>query len=237
MLTNSLRVLGIIPARGGSKGVPRKNIRLLRGKHLIGYSIESALGSGYLTDILVSTDDAEIASISESYGATVLKRPQSLAQDKTPMLPVLQHGLTQAEALNGSRYDYIMILQPTAPMRTAIDIDNAIKVVMEEGCDSLVSLYQVEDCHPSRMYTIDNGLLMKVMSEPDGALRQALPAVYHRNGSIYLMSRALLMEKGEIVSNSSYPYVMPAERSLNIDTELDLEYAEFIFQRQLGDNE
>ena len=237
MLTNNLRVLGIVPARGGSKGVPRKNIRLLRGKHLIGYSIESALESDYLTDIVVSTDDAEIAYISESYGATVLNRPESLAQDKTPMLPVLQHVLVQAEALNEVSYDYIMILQPTAPMRTAMDIDNAIKVVIEKQCDSLVSLYLVEDCHPSRMYTIDNGLLSKVMSEPDGALRQELPPVYHRNGCIYLTSRELLMERGELVSDACCPYIMPVERSINIDTALDLEYAEFIFSRQSINNE
>ena len=237
MLTNESKVLGIIPARGGSKGVIRKNIRLLAGKHLIGYSIESALESEYLTDVVVSTDDTEIADISESYGATVLMRPQSLAEDRTPMLPVLQHTLTQAEELNGVKYDYIMILQPTAPLRSATDIDKAIKTIVEKKCDSLVSLYQVEDCHPSRMYTIDKDILNKVMSEPDGALRQALPAVFHRNGCVYLSSRELLMEQGLIVSDLCYPYIMSAERSLNIDTELDLEYAEFIFQKKLNSNE
>jgi len=234
LLIESKKILGIIPARGGSKGVLRKNIRLLAGKPLIGYAIESALKSDLLTDVVVSTDDSEIAEISKSFGITVLLRPEELAQDKTPMLPVLQHTLKQAEQLNGYKYDYIMILQPTAPMRTTIDIDNAIIKLVKENGDSLVSLYQVEDCHPSRMYTIEKGSLVKVMPEPEGALRQALPAVYHRNGSVYLSSRKLLLEQGLIVSKSCISFIMSAENSVNIDTELDLEYAEFIFQKRFS---
>jgi CMP-N-acetylneuraminic acid synthetase len=126
-----------------------------------------------------------------------------------------------------------MIIQPTAPMRSAAVIDEAIKNVILHQCDSLVSLYQVEDCHPSRMYIIDDGVMTKVMEEPAGALRQALPAIYHRNGCIYLSSRELLLEKSLIVGDTCFPYIMPASRSVNIDTELDLEYAEFIFQRNL----
>jgi CMP-N,N'-diacetyllegionaminic acid synthase len=228
------KILGIIPARGGSKGVIRKNIRLLAGKPLIGYSIEAALKSEYLTEVVVSTDNIDISNISKSFGISVLMRPESLAQDTTPMLPVLQHTLLQVEEFSGVKYDYVMIIQPTAPMRSSADIDGSIKVIISQQCDSLVSLYQVEDCHPSRMYTIDDSIMNKVMNEPAGALRQELPAVFHRNGCIYLSSRELLVEQSIIISDRCFPYIMPASRSINIDTELDLEYAEFIFQRNLN---
>ena len=237
MHINKIKTLGIIPARGGSKGVLRKNIRYLAGKHLIGHSIESAQKSEYLTNILVSTDDKEIANISHQYGSTVLIRPHSLAQDDTPMLPVIKHALIESERLNQQKYDYVVILQPTAPLRTANDIDSAIEKVVINKSNSLVSLYRVEDAHPSRMYTIENGNLNKVMNEPQGALRQRLKDVFHRNGCIYISSRDLILNKDLIMDDSCYPYIMPIENSLNIDTELDLEYAEFLYARNLKNNE
>lgn len=232
MTIKDRKVLGIIPARGGSKGVLRKNIRDLAGKPLIGYSIESAKCSQYLTDFVVSTDDQEIAEVAHSFEADVLIRPANLAEDKTPMLPVLQYTLEQMEQKNGVQYDFIVILQPTAPMREAQDIDDAIVKITESGDDSLVSLYKVEDCHPSRMYTLEEDKMRKVMPEPEGALRQALPDVFHRNGCVYISSRDLIVNQGTIISDSCYPYIMSAERSVNIDTELDLAFAEFIFQRK-----
>ena len=207
MSISDYKVLGIIPARGGSKGVPRKNIRLINGKHLIGYAIESALESHLLTDLVVSTDDAEIAAISESYGASVQMRPSLLAQDATPMIPVLQHALQTEEIAKEIRYDYVMTLQPTAPMRTAHDIDEAIKLVNQHGHRSIVSVYLVEDCHPARMYVIDPKEGLKpVMNEPDGSLRQALPDVYHRNGCIYLTARQLLLSDGRIMDEACFPF-------------------------------
>tara|TARA_R110001599_G_scaffold346197_1_gene571206 strand:- start:3423 stop:4151 length:729 start_codon:yes stop_codon:yes gene_type:complete len=232
--TKQKTILGVIPARGGSKGVHRKNVRLLSGKPLIAYSIEAALQSTCLTNFYVSTDDAEISEVASSYGAPVIRRPDGLAQDKTPMLPVLQHAVLEAEKLNGIKYDYVMIIQPTAPKRSSADIDNAFHQIVVEGKESLVSVYKVEDCHPSRMYRVDNGTMVKVMAEPEGSLRQALPDVYHRNGCIYISTRELILGSCKILSDDCIPFIMSEENSVNIDTELDLEYAEFVFQKQSG---
>jgi CMP-N-acetylneuraminic acid synthetase len=235
-LHTNIKVLGVIPARGGSKGVLRKNIRLLAGQPLISYAIESAKDSERLTSFMVSTDDEEVASVAKDFGADVLMRPAHLAEDATPMLPVMQHALVEAEKLHHLKYDYLMILQPTAPKRTAQDIDNSIAVIEKTGAESLTSLYRVEDSHPSRMYTLEGGKMVKVMEEPAGALRQALPEVFHRNGCIYLSSRELILDKAQILDDACVPYIMSEENSVNIDTELDLEYAEFIFQRNAKDD-
>lgn len=225
-----IRVLGVIPARGGSKGVKRKNVRILHGKPLIAYSIQSAQESKFLSEFIVSTDDDEISRVATEFGAAVIARPPNLAQDKSPMLPVLQHALIEAENRFNTKFDYLMILQPTAPLRCAVDIDDAILKMQSNKSDSLVSLYEVEDCHPARMYTLKREKLTKVMEEPKGSLRQALPSVYHRNGCIYMTSRELLM-KGEIMGADCIPHIMDIARSVNIDTEQDLEYAEFVFSR------
>lgn len=229
-INNFPKILGIIPARGGSKGVKRKNVRLLDGKPLISYAIESAKTSKYLTKFFVSTDDQEIASVASDFGAEVLPRPKELAEDKTPMIPVLQHALLESEKKYDTQFDYLIILQPTAPMRTAEDIDQAILQIVDSKSNSLVSLYEVEDCHPARMYRIEEGKLQPIMAEPKGALRQALPAVFHRNGIIYISTRELILS-GQIMDDTCTPFIMDASKSVNIDTEQDLEYAEFVFSK------
>lgn len=228
--SNAPKILAVVPARGGSKGVKRKNVRLLAGTPLIGHTIVAAKDSGLLSHIVVSTEDEEIANVSRSFGCEVVNRPIDLAQDNTPMIPVLRHALEVCEDKYNCVYDFVMILQPTAPLRTASLIDDSITKFIQSKKSSLVSLYQVEDAHPSRMYTIINGKLKKIMEEPANALRQSLPPVYHRNGCIYISSRSLINEN-LIVGEDCYPYIMEEKDSLNIDTEMDLEYAEFIFSR------
>lgn len=137
-----MKILGIIPARGGSKGVIRKNIRHVGGKPLIEWSIDSALSSKKITRFYVSTDDDEIRVIANNKGADVLLRASELAADDTPMIPVLQKVVIDAEKLHGV-FDYIILLQPTAPMRTSDDIDNAIDIICNEDIDSLISVYMV----------------------------------------------------------------------------------------------
>lgn len=222
------KVLGIIPARGGSKGVKRKNIRSVGGKPLIYWSIKVAQESKLLTNYFVSTEDKEISDVAESFGATIFNRPHHLAGDQTPMIPVLQHLCVEAEKLH-SRFDYILLMQPTAPMRTAKHIDGAIDLMSKHSdCDSLVSVYQVEDCHPSRMYTCKEGFLSKFYEEPAGSLRQDLEPVYHRNGAIYLCKRELLMEENKLVCESPLALIMNKTDSVNIDDEQDLRIADFL---------
>ena len=228
----NIRVLGIIPARGGSKGVTRKNVRKVAGKPLIQWTIEAATRSKLLTDFYVSTDSAEIAAVAKSCGSKVFIRPMDLAQDNTPMIPSVQHALSEAENING-KYDYFILLQPTAPQRTYMDIDNSISILNKnKGIDSVISVYQVEDNHPSRMYTQKKGLLQKYAEEPEGALRQDLDKVYLRNGAIYLCRRDLLVLRGALIGSRCAAYEMSKECSSNIDDEIDLDIASLMLKIQ-----
>ena len=229
------RTLGIIPARGGSKGVKRKNIRSVGGKPLIYWSIKAAQESKLLTNYFVSTEDKEIADVADSFGATILNRPHHLAGDQTPMIPVLQQLCVEAEKLHG-RFDYVLLMQPTAPMRTARHIDGAIDLMSKHpDCDSLVSVYQVEDCHPSRMYTCKEGFLSKFYEEPAGSLRQDLEPVYHRNGAIYLCKRDLLMTKKLLLEDLPLAFFMSKADSVNIDDEDDLKIADLLMHQRINE--
>jgi CMP-N-acetylneuraminic acid synthetase len=223
--------LGIIPARGGSKGVLRKNIRLVAGEPLIAYSIRSAQSSRRLTHLVVSTDDDEIASVARSYNAKVLLRPALLATDKTPMLPVVRHAFMELEEVYGFRFDYGVIMQPTSPMRTADDIDQILRILEQTGADSVVSVYRVFDHHPARMYRLENDRLIPLFAEPIGQLRQDLPPVYHRNGALYAFRREIIDEQDSLIGPDLRAYIMPEERSINIDNELDLLLASLMIEK------
>jgi CMP-N-acetylneuraminic acid synthetase len=222
-----MRVLGIIPARGGSKGVPRKNVRLLGGKPLICHSIEAAKQAKSVSAFLVSTDDAEIASVSKLAGAEVLNRPSELALDTTPMPEVIQHVLQE----RGQGVEVILLLQPTCPQRTAEDIDAALALFSEVEVQSVMSVYQVEDHHPGRMYRTEQGRLVPLFPEWISARRQDLPAIYHRNGAIYACRADHFRRTGFLWDEHPAPYVMPRNRSLNIDDPFDFEIAEYLYSR------
>ncbi len=224
-------ILGLIPARGGSKGVLRKNIRIVAGEPLISYSIQAALKSGLLNPVIVSTDDREIAEVSAAFGAEVLMRPDHLAGDETPMIPVIRHVIKQLERERDIHFDCCVLLQPTAPMRTAEDINAAVNILMETGADSVVSVYKVSDHHPSRMYRIENDRLVPLQGEPQNRLRQSLPPVYHRNGAVYAFQRSLIERADTIIGPDVRPYVMPEDRSVNIDNEIDLLLADLLLRR------
>jgi CMP-N,N'-diacetyllegionaminic acid synthase len=219
-----VNILGIIPARGGSKGVRRKNVRPVASKPLIAYAIEAAAASAALTRWVVSTEDDEIAAVSRQLGADVIPRPAALARDDTPMVPVLVDAMERT----GGGWDAIVVLQPTTPLRTAKDIDDAIALLDETGADSVVSVYLVEDHHPTRMYTLDGGRLAPYANEPAARLRQALPPVYHRNGAVYACRADILLNQRTLIGEDTRPLVMPRERSINIDDELDLAFANFV---------
>ena len=221
-----MKVFALIPARGGSKGVVRKNVRLLGERPLIAHTIAAAQKSQTVTRFLTSTDDDEIAAVAQAYGSLVLRRPPELAADDTPMIPVILHALDYWE----ESPDYFVLLQPTTPQRTAADIDAAVQLLHETGADSVVSVYQVEDHHPTRMYVLENGRLHPYATEPTSRLRQALTAVYHRNGAIYACRPQLLRDHNTLIGPDTRPYLMPRARSLNIDDEMDFAFAEFLWR-------
>jgi len=228
------KVLAVIPARGGSKGVPRKNIRMVGGKPLIAYTIESALAvRKRLHRLIVSTDDVEIASIARDYGAEVpFMRPPDLGGDKIPMVPVLQHAVKLIEEMDGVTLDWVLLLQPTCPFRSPEDIQAAMDLAAQGGCDSVISVVQVLAHHPILMKKIENNRLVPfVIEEVEGTRRQDYnPPAYMRNGCIYLTNRDNLLKNNSIWGRVIRPYVMPEDRSVNVDSELDMKLVEFMLQ-------
>ncbi|MBR9921795.1 MAG: acylneuraminate cytidylyltransferase family protein [Bacteroidetes bacterium] len=227
-----MRVLGVIPARGGSKGVPGKNIKDLGGKPLIAYTIEAARDSK-LDRCIVSTDDDEIASISRDWGGQVpFLRPAEMATDSAKALPAIRHALEMAEKEEGSTYDAVMVLQPTTPFRRAADIDEAIDMLKSTNADSVISVVDVEGHHPARMKYLEDGRLIDppfceaVENQP----RQELRPMYLRNGVIYLTRKTVLLE-GTFKGKDCRAMVMDSKRSINIDTPLDFQMAEFLVDK------
>jgi CMP-N-acetylneuraminic acid synthetase len=236
MAVREERVLAIIPARGGSKGVPRKNIRVVAGRPLIEYTIDTALAARSLFHrVIVSTDDPEVAAIARRAGAEVpFMRPQHLATDVAPSVDVVRHATEFVESEDGVTMDWIMLLQPSEPLRTPEDLREALRLARREKCDSVISVVQVFAVHPMLMKRIDNNRIHPwCVDEPEGTRRQDYkPDAYMRNGAIYLTRRDVVMEKGSLRGEASCPYVMPPERSVGVDSELDLAMVELLIQRR-----
>lgn len=232
------RVLAVIPARGGSKGVPRKNIRLVCGKPLIAYTIETALAArSSLYRVIVSTEDERIATIARECGAEVpFLRPAELAGDRVPMLPVLQHATHFVEEQDRVTLDWVLLLQPTDPLREVQDIDATLALARQGECDSVISVVQVFAVHPILMKRIENDrLLPYCVEEKEGSRRQDYqPAAYMRNGAIYLTRRDVLMERNSIWGEAIRPYVMPPGRSVGVDSELDLKLIEILIRERIS---
>jgi len=226
------KIMAIIPARGGSKGLPRKNVRPLNGKPLIYYTIREAQKSKFLERIVVSTEDQEIAELAKSYGAEVITRPAYLAMDDTLSLPVFQHAIRYLEDVDNSYHDVIVILQPTSPLITAADIDGAISKYLQTGCSSVVSICKTE--HPPHwMYTLKGDILKSIIEGGEKVTRrQDTPEVYRLNGAISVTHRDSIMKQNRIITDDTRAFIMPAERSVDIDTEIDLILAEVLMRKQ-----
>ncbi len=229
------RVLALIPARGGSKGVPRKNIRMVGGRPLIEYTIDTVLAARHLFHrAVVSTDDPEIAEVARRAGAEVpFLRPAELATDTAGSIEVVQHATRFVEEQDGLRMDWIMLLQPTEPFRTPEDLAEALRIARTEKCDSVISVVQVFAVHPMLMKRIENGRLQPwCVDEPEGTRRQDYrPEAYMRNGAVYLTRRDVVMEQGSLRGENSRPYVMSADRFVSADSELDFGMIELLMQR------
>lgn len=221
-----MKILGLIPARGGSKGVPGKNKKLLASKPLIVYTIEAALKSN-LDAVLVSTDDQIIAEISSAAGALVpFIRPAHLAEDSTPTLPVIQHALQQLES-DGKVYDAVCLLQPTNPFRSAEDINAAIAELKKKEADCLLSVLEVpHQFNPHWVLMDEKGNLKWAMGD---ALpiqrRQELPKAYYRDGSIYI-TKTHVINTGSLYGNVISYILSDPRKHVNIDTMADWEEAE-----------
>ncbi len=228
-----MRVLGIVTARGGSKGVPRKNIRPLAGKPLIAWTAESAKASRLARTIL-STDDEEIAAAGRAAGLeTPFMRPPELATDAAPTLPVLQHAVRFLEAV-GDRYDAICLLQPTNPFRAPGLIDACIERFAAANADSLVTVLPVPaEYNPHWVYFehADGTMHLATGEAVPIPRRQALPPAYHREGSVYLMKRDVLMEQGSLYGARLLGHPVDPATCVNIDTEADWARAEALLAR------
>ena len=224
-------VLGLIPARGGSKGLPRKNIKPLLGKPLIAWTIEQALVSKYLDRVVVSTEDKEIAEISIKYGADIpFVRPKELAEDNAKGIDVVLHATDWfREKDKRKQYDLIMLLQPTSPLRITEDIDKAIEFLFLKEAKAIVSVCEV-DHHPLWANTLSEDGCMKnfIRKEIMNKNRQELLKFYRLNGAIYLAYCDYIKEQESFFGEGTFAYIMPRERSIDIDSDLDLKLAAII---------
>jgi N-acylneuraminate cytidylyltransferase len=229
-----MNVLGLIPARGGSKGIPGKNTKLLGGKPLLQYTAVAALASSRLTDVVLTTDDESIAHLGRLYGVQVpFIRPAALANDTAPTLPVIVHAL-QALAQLGRHYDAVCLLQPTTPFRPAGFIDIAIQTFASTSADSLVSVRPVPDeYNPHWTFEVTPENLLRVATGDKTIIsrRQDLPKTYHRDGSIYLSLTDTILNKNSIYGDSIAYLENTNEAYINIDTPHDWQRAENLLQQ------
>lgn len=212
------RLLAVIPARGGSKGVPRKNVREVGGLPLIAWSLQAARESRYVDTTIVSTDDEEIAKVARAHGGVVpFMRPSALATDQAPTIDVVLDVLQRCPG-----HQWVVLLQPTSPLRQAADIDAAIDHCVKANAPSCVSVCAAQES-PYWMYTITNaGHMEPVIPANVHTRRQDLPPAYSLNGAIYLARVDWLQSERTFMRPETVAYEMPVERSLDIDTESDL---------------
>lgn len=229
-----MKVLGVITARGGSKRIPKKNIKELLGRPLIYYTIKAALDSKLLTKVILSSDDDEIIGIGKDMGVEVpFKRPCELADDTTPTIEVLIHAVNYVEKNQCFFPDIIVVLEPTSPLRTTEDIDKALEKHITTDADSVVSVVKTDHWHPIRAKKIENGVLCDYcLEEKEGVRRQDLPPAYFRDGAFYSVKRDVLMKGHRLYGKVTRPYIMPPERSIDINSVSDFKLAEILMKEE-----
>ena len=225
-----MKVLGLIPARGGSKGVPRKNIREINGKPLIEYSINVAKKSKFISEIIVSSDCRDILDFAKSKSCITHSRSKINSSDSAKIGDVINEVL---DCFN-LNFDLILLLQPTAPIREVDDLDNIIKkFISNSNLNTVVSVVELEDIHPARMYEIEeaSNTLKSLNPELQYELRQNLPKVYLRNGSIYAFKVDYFLANNKPYDDNTQPYIMDESKWANIDTERDFDITEFMLKK------
>jgi CMP-N,N'-diacetyllegionaminic acid synthase len=228
-----MKILAIIPARGGSKGLPGKNIKDLHGKPLIAYTIEVAKQSKHISEIHVSSDDNEILAVAEKYGViTKFIRPSELATDSSLAIETYIFCLNKYQNDFNKKFDVVVILQPTSPLRKIEDVDSCIEMFINKSADSIISY--TEESHPVlwHKYIDKQGVITNVFNEGnDVKNRQELKKTYYPNGSVYVFKSSLIQSR-RYFSEKTYAYVMPRSRSVDIDAIEDFEYVEFLLSKK-----
>jgi len=237
-MINGKRLLALIPARGGSKRLPRKNVLDLSGKPLIAWTIEAARNSKYVDNVVVSTDDEQISTISRDYGAIVpFKRPTELSSDDAKSIDVVLHTIQTLHAQEDD-YDYLILLQPTSPLRQAIDIDLSVEQLIRDGLDAVISVCENEH-HPFWSNTLPADRDMSNFLNPSirNKRSQDLPTYYRVNGAIYLCNiNKIIDEKDLFLKNKCHAYIMDNINSVDIDTEIDFLLASQIIDLLISRN-
>jgi CMP-N-acetylneuraminic acid synthetase len=226
----STEYLALIPARGGSKGLPGKNIKPLAGKPLITYTIQAALESRYLHACYVSSDDPGIMEVSRTAGVGIIERPGTLAEDLSPIEDAIRHALLELQN-RGQSSRYFLLLPPTAPLRTAAHIDACIEQFEASSAGSVYSVTE-EDHHPYKSLVMENGFLRPLFDrESLSAARQSLPTIYRQNGAIYLTSMEAFLRHNTLFIEPVLPYIMMPGDSIDIDREIDFQLAELLYEQ------
>lgn len=231
-----MKVLGVIPARGGSKSIPRKNLKYIAGKPLIAYVIETALKCRLLNRVIVSTEDKEIGRVAKSYGAEVpFLRPKELARDEVSIIPVVQHAMRYLEKNESWKADVIASIQPTSPLIEAADIDRAVNQLVKSRCDAVISVCKITHGHPFRALRVEGDKVIPLYRKGFRYLqKQDLPTLYMPNGALYVRRREILERwngRDFALGKEIRAIIMDELKSINIDTPLDLVIVEAVIKK------
>jgi CMP-N-acetylneuraminic acid synthetase len=229
-------VLGVIPARGGSKGIAHKNLAIVAGRPLLAYTADAARASRRLSRVIVSTDDPVIADAARALDLDVpFLRPPELASDTTPMLPVVLHAV-DAMGAGGFVADAVVLLQPTSPLRRAEHIDRAVELLDASGADSVVTVTDVpHQFNPVSVMRLEGDRLLPFLDGPQVYRRQDKPLVFARNGPAVLATRVDVVRRGSLYGDDSRALLMTPEESLDIDSQADLERLEYLLRRSFSE--
>ena len=228
-----MNILGIIPAREGSKRVHQKNFRVFADTTLTDIAINQALGSKLISTIVISSDSTNVLNIAKKYDQVIpLLRPKELSNDHSPAIDYIRHTLSLLE--KEQKYDLVVIIQPSSPLRSSEDIDNTIKLLIDNpDADSAVSIVKVSHMvHPLKLKTLQGNILLPFIEDENGRFAtNDLPDIYVRNCAVYVSWRKEMETKPEIIGNKSLGYLMPAETSVDINDMIDFEFAEYLFKK------
>lgn len=230
-MSDKLKILGVIPARGGSKGIPNKNIVNLCGKPLIAYTIETALSCRMLDKCVVSTDSPAIAEVAERFGISVPRlRPAELAGDSAKSVDVVLDVLKHEKP----EYDIVVLLQPTTPLRSSVDVEGCLELLREDvKLDAAATVCPLLDPHPHKVKKLEGGLLLPFVEGTSSETpRQRLPPAYRLNGAVYAARVSAVRSSNSMLGTKCGACVMPEERSVNIDSPIDLVVAEHFLRRK-----